>query len=348
MKILITGGCGFIGRNAATRFLALGHRVTALDNLSRPGSEQSLADLQTINGFTFERADLRDREVVFEIVRRGRFDVLIHLGGQVAVTASMLNPRYDFDVNATGALNVLEAVRTHSPETIVLNASTNKVYGELVDLGKEEDATRYRLPNLASGVSEAQRLDFHSPYGCSKGAADQYMIDYARCFGLRTVSLRQSCIYGYWQFGVEDQGWVAWFIIAHHLNRPITIYGTGKQVRDVLFIDDLLDCYVAVIERIDQVSGTAFNIGGGPENTLSLLEFMQLLEQVSGRKVRHSYSGWRPGDQPVFISDVTRARELLGWSPKVGTADGIGRLYRWVSDNSHLFEHRPTAGSVAK
>lgn len=338
MKILITGGCGFIGRNASERFLGLGHSVTVLDDLSRPGSDRNLAHLKDLPGFSFERGDVRDTSLVTDLIRRRPFDAILHLAGQVAVTTSMIDPRHDFEVNAIGALNVLDAVRIHSPETIVLNSSTNKVYGELTEVSHGEKPLRYTLPTLPAGVSEMQPLDFHSPYGCSKGAADQYMVDFARCYNLRTVTLRQSCIYGYWQFGIEDQGWVAWFIIAHLMKRPITVFGTGKQVRDVLFIDDLLDCYVAAIRHIDQVAGMAFNIGGGPGNTLSLLEFMEMLAQLSGRAVDHTFGATRRGDQPVFISDIRKAESLLQWRPCTSASRGIELLYRWVEANPRLFE----------
>jgi CDP-paratose 2-epimerase len=270
-------------------------------------------------------------------VRHGRFHVAIHLAGQVAVTTSVANPRFDFEVNALGTLNLLEAVRQHSPETIVLNASTNKVYGTLADMAVRETATRYELPAAPWGIAESQPLDLHAPYGCSKGAADQYVVDYARIYGLRTVNIRQSCIYGYHQFGIEDQGWVAWFAIAHALGRPITIYGTGKQVRDILFIDDLVDCYLRVIERIEAVAGMTFNIGGGPANTVSLLEFLGLLAEHSGRPVRYAFAGWRPGDQLVYVSDIRLAEEVLQWRPGVSVSEGLERLCRWVDENLALF-----------
>lgn len=345
MKILVTGGCGFIGRNATDRFLELGHSVTVLDDLSRPGSEHNLAHLRHSPRFEFKRGDIRDQALVASTIKHGRFDAILHLAGQVAVTTSLVDPKRDFDVNAGGAVNVLDAMRVHSPETIFLNASTNKVYGDLKDIAHAESARRYSLPGLPNGVSEKQPVDFHSPYGCSKGAADHYTIDFARCYGLRTVTFRQSCIYGYWQFGIEDQGWVAWFIIAHLLRRPITVFGTGKQVRDVLFIGDLIDCYVAAFDRIDDVSGTAVNVGGGPSNTLSLLELMDLLERLSGRPVHHDFADIRPGDQPVFIADIERAKSLLGWSPKIGAEEGVGILYRWVESNLELFE--PARRAVA-
>lgn len=337
MKTLLTGGCGFIGCNTACRLKALGYQVTLFDNLSRPGGGRNLEWLRSQGDFTFVRGDVRDSALVNQVVREGQFEIVIHLAGQVAVTTSVQSPRLDFEVNALGTLNVLEAVRLHSRETVVLNASTNKVYGKLQNLAVHELDTRYELPELPYGVSEAQPLDFYSPYGCSKGSGDQYVTDYARIYGLRTVNFRQSCIYGYRQFGLEDQGWVAWFIIAHLLGRPITVYGSGKQVRDVLFIDDLVDCYLLAIKRIGEVAGQTFNIGGGPANILSLIEFLSLLEEFSGRPVIYNFADWRPGDQPVYVSDVRLARKSLGWEPRITVNSGIYRLYDWVAANLSLF-----------
>jgi CDP-paratose 2-epimerase len=345
MKILVTGGCGFIGRNSANRFLELGHSVTVLDNLSRPGSEHNLAELRQRRGFEFHKGDIRDQGLMKSIVKQGRFDAVLHLAGQVAVTTSMIDPRQDFEVNALGAVNLLDTIRVYSPETIVINAATNKVYGDLHEIGYEEEERRYSLPGLPDGVSEKQPVDFHSPYGCSKGSADHYVIDFARCYGLRTVTFRQSCIYGYWQFGIEDQGWVAWFIIAHLLGRPITLFGNGKQVRDVLFIDDLVDAYVAALDKIDDISGMAINLGGGPSNTLSLLEFIDVLEDLSARRVEYDFAPARPGDQPVYVSNIQRAEKMLGWKPRISAVDGVGLLYRWVEDNISLFQ--PEKANIA-
>ena len=336
MKVLITGGCGFIGCNTAARLKSLGWQVTLFDNLSRPGVKHNLAWLCGRGEFEFVNADVRDWRLVTEVIRNGQFHVLIHLAAQVAVTKSVEDPRQDFEINALGTLNLLEAVRLHSPRTVVLNASTNKVYGKLGNPAVRELETRYEFIDLRHGINEDQFLDFHSPYGCSKGAADQYVRDYARIYGLRTVNLRQSCVYGYHQFGVEDQGWLAWLAIAQLLGRPVTIYGSGKQVRDVLFIDDLVDCYLAAVERIDGISGMSFNIGGGPENTLSLLELLNLLEQLSGRPVAHTFGEWRPGDQLVYISDVRRARSLLHWQPQVDVGTGVRELYKWLTPNLAL------------
>lgn len=343
MKTLITGGCGFIGCHAAERFAQHGHRVTVFDDLSRPGSNRNLQWLRQNYEFDFVRGDVCDAQALSALLKRGAFDVVVHLAGQVAVTTSVVDPRRDFEINALGTFNVLEAVRRHSPETIVLNASTNKVYGKLPAFDLREEPTRYVIQDLPYGVSESQAIDFHSPYGCSKGAADQYVIDYARIYKLRTVNFRQSCIYGQRQFGVEDQGWLAWFAIAHSLGVPVTIYGTGKQVRDVLFVDDLIDCYLAAIDRIDQVSGMTFNIGGGPGNTLSLLELLEALNQHSGRRVAHSFEDWRPGDQPVYVSDIRKAGDLLSWRPQIRVEEGLKRLYSWVELNRDSFLERAAA-----
>ena len=334
MHVLITGGCGFIGCNAAQRLLQMGHSVTIVDDLSRPGSEQNLQWLREQGTFDFHRVDICEAATLDGLLKVNKFEVAIHLAAQVAVTTSVSEPRRDFEINALGTFNLLDAVRRFSPGTIVLNASTNKVYGKLPDFKLVEEPLRYGIPDLPNGVNETQPLDFHSPYGCSKGAADQYVTDYARIYGLRTVNFRQSCIYGYRQFGVEDQGWVAWFTIAHERGQAVTIYGSGKQVRDILFIDDLIDCYLAAIDRIDAVAGATFNIGGGPDSTLSLLELMEALQRFSSRPVTHSFDDWRPGDQPVYVSDIRKAKEWLGWSPRIGVSEGLEKLHAWVAANA--------------
>jgi CDP-paratose 2-epimerase len=251
-----------------------------------------------------------------------------------------------------GTFNVLDAIREiygikgkisgwsrvleYAP--LVIYASTNKVYGRMEDVEVVERNSRYEYKNFPLGISESHPLDFHSPYGCSKGAADQYVIDYSRIYGLKTVSFRQSCIYGYRQFGIEDQGWVAWFTIACILGKPITIYGDGKQVRDVLFIDDMVDAYIKVIENIDKVNGKAYNIGGGPQNTLSLLELIAFFEDLSGKKIIYSFDNWRIGDQPVFICNVRKAKDDFGWEPKTIVEDGLKKLFDWVTLNKNLFQ----------
>jgi CDP-paratose 2-epimerase len=264
--------------------------------------------------------------------------VVLHLAGQTAVTTSVLNPRSDFQDNALGTFNVLEAARHAEPSPVVLYASTNKVYGEMTETEVVEEETHYAYADRPHGVSEAQPLDFHSPYGCSKGAGDQYVRDYARIYDVPTVVLRQSCIYGPRQMGVEDQGWVAWFVIAAVQEEPITIYGDGKQVRDVLYIDDLLNVYDAAVEQIEDVKGEVYNVGGGPEHTMSIwAEFRPLLEDLVGRSIPVTYDDWRPGDQRIFVSDIRKAEDELGWHPHVGVREGLRRLHAWVVANRDLF-----------
>jgi CDP-paratose 2-epimerase len=263
-----------------------------------------------------------------------------HLAGQVAVTNSVQYPRKDFEDNALGTFNVLESARLAGNDPVFIYASTNKVYGKMEDIKIKETGTRYIYTDHPNGISESQPLDFHSPYGCSKGSGDQYTRDYYRMYGLRTVVLRQSCIYGYRQFGIEDQGWVAWFIIAAIKNRPITIYGNGKQVRDILFIEDLLDAYKRAVDNIDKASGEVFNIGGGPNNTISIwAEFGYMLEDLMSVSIPVNYGDWRPGDQPVYISDIRKAQTVLGWVPKITVTQGIEQLFWWLKDNSRLFNY---------
>ncbi|MFY9570068.1 MAG: NAD-dependent epimerase/dehydratase family protein, partial [Blastocatellia bacterium] len=266
--------------------------------------------------------------------------LILHLAGQVAVTTSVTDPRSDFESNALGTFNVLEATRKAGIKAPFVFASTNKVYGGMEDAHAVERDGRYAYADLPNGVSEDRNLDFHSPYGCSKGAADQYVRDYHRIYGLNTVVLRQSCIYGYRQFGVEDQGWVAWFIIASILGRSITVYGDGKQIRDVLFIDDLLDAFDAARLRIRSVAGRVYNIGGGQRNTLSLLDLLAYLEKKRGEPLPYTSGDWRAGDQRVYVSDIRLASRELAWSPRVGWRSGLDMLYDWVFQNQGLFNER--------
>jgi CDP-paratose 2-epimerase len=339
--VFITGGAGFIGCNSADHFLRRGQPVTIYDNLTRRGGRANLAWLHERHGGDQLRvieADIRDYERLAAAVAESNPAVVLHLAGQVAVTQSVIDPREDFEINALGTFNLLEAVRAHAPGAAVLYASTNKVYGGMEEVGIVRQGERYAYADFPHGIPESYPLDFHSPYGCSKGAGDQYTRDYARIYGLRTLALRQSCIYGPRQFGVEDQGWVAHFVIATVLGRPISIYGDGMQVRDVLHVDDLLAAYQAGIDRIDELSGEVLNLGGGPDNTLAIwTEFGPLLEELAGRPIAVNYGPWRPGDQRVFVADVRRAAELLGWRPGVSPRDGIRRLYNWVSANPELF-----------
>jgi CDP-paratose 2-epimerase len=335
--MLITGGAGFIGVNSALYFSKHGWDIIVLDDLSRKGTDLNLKWLQKQGSFRFEKIDIRDIEKVENALRETKPDVLLHLAAQVAVTTSVENPREDFEINALGTFNLLEAVRRRSPKTFFINASTNKVYGRMEEVGVVERNGRYEYKNLPEGVAEDQLLDFHSPYGCSKGVADQYTIDYSRIYGLKSVTFRQSCIYGTRQFGIEDQGWVAWFTIASVLGKQITIYGDGKQIRDVLYVDDLVKVYEAAINKQNIAGGKAFNIGGGPTNTMSLLELIAYLEKEIGIKIPLQWSNWRPGDQPVFVCNINKAKILLGWSPEISVNKGVKHLITWVKNNKELF-----------
>lgn len=336
MKIIITGGAGFIGSHLAEHFARLGHQIVVLDNLSRRGSDQNLDELRRIVPqlifYPFDICSVNDLELVFCQHRDAA--AVMHMAAQVAVTTSVDDPRHDFNVNALGTFNVLEAVRAHLPEAVFIYASTNKVYGGMEDVAIEERDSRYVYRDLPQGASEERPLDFHSPYGCSKGAADQYVRDYHRIYGLRTVVMRQSAIYGTRQYGVEDQGWVAWFAIAAVLGRPISIYGDGKQVRDVLWVEDLVRAYEAVLDRIDTVAGEVFNIGGGMNHSLSIWrEFGPLLERRLGHPIPVTYKDWRPGDQRVCIMDVAKAATLLEWRPQTPFENGLDRLVEWVQNH---------------
>jgi CDP-paratose 2-epimerase len=339
MKWVITGGAGFIGCHAAERLHDAGHNVVVVDNLSRRGADANLEFLQSRGLRDFVKADVRDTATMHDLIaRHADADAVLHLAGQVAVTTSVINPRADFEANALGTFNVLEAVRTAAGcRPAVLYSSTNKVYGNLEHLHVVETNGRYAYADLADGVAEGEPLDFHSPYGCSKGTGDQYVRDYARIYGMKTVVFRQSCVYGTRQFGIEDQGWVAWFCVAVATGRPFTIFGDGKQIRDALWVGDLVDAYERAVERIGAVAGEVFNVGGGPSNTMSLLELVAYLERAFGRQLRPAFADWRPGDQRVFVSDVRKAEHLLGWRPRVSVAEGIERLIGWVRENRALF-----------
>ncbi len=342
MRTLIIGGAGFIGSNLVNDLLSEQQNVTVFDALLRPGAADNIAWLQSHpQSFRLRivREDVRDFRAVRQAVRDA--DVIYHLAGQVAVTTSVTDPRSDFDINALGTLNVLEAARLGGHRPVIVFTSTNKVYGGLEQVDVVEERCGYRLAQFPEGISEAQSLDFHSPYGCSKGAADQYVRDYARIYGLPTVVFRMSCIYGPRQFGTEDQGWVAHFIISALTGQPITIYGNGKQVRDVLFIDDLIRALRLAVQRIGTVAGEVFNIGGGPANTLSVwAEFGGLLRKLTGEAIPVRFEDWRPGDQPCYVSNIEKACTRLGWSPLVDKETGIRRLGDWVSTNLDLFRTR--------
>lgn len=339
MRILVTGGAGFIGSNLAVRGIRLGHEVTILDNLSRPGSSWNLKWMRSIGSFDFVRTDIRNFTALLRLFRSKRFDVVFHQAAQVAVTTSVQDPRTDFEVNALGTLNFLEAIRLTGQNPVFIYASTNKVYGSLSPFAVIAQKGRYAFQTLPYGVPETVPLDFHSPYGCSKGAADQYVLDYRRIYGLKTIVFRQSCIYGPGQMGVEDQGWVAWFGICSVLGRPITIYGDGKQVRDVLYIDDLVDLYFRGVTVEPYLRSTVFNVGGGPEQDISLLEGIHLLEGELGHPIEVRYSDCRPGDQQVYVSDIRAVCDAFQWTPTILPRQGISALLPWIREHQDVFHN---------
>jgi CDP-paratose 2-epimerase len=348
--VLITGGAGFIGSNLADRLAGDGHDVLIYDALTRPGVDANLAWLRRRHPcrVTAVIADLRDRAALERAASGVR--AVFHMAAQVAVTTSLSDPEQDFDVNLRGTFFLLEALRRHSSPPPLIFASTNKVYGNLADIALARDGDAY-LPTDAAirdhGVGENRPLSFYTPYGCSKGAADQYVLDYARGFGVPACVLRMSCIYGPRQLGTEDQGWLAHFLYSVQAGRPISIYGDGRQVRDVLYVDDAVDAYVAAWERIDRVSGQAFNLGGGPGNAVTLLKILAEIAEITGRAADLRFSDWRPGDQRYFVADTRRAAEALGLGPAVGWRDGLRRLARWIASERPRREHAVAAAGGA-
>ena len=337
MRLLITGGCGFLGSNLAADALSRGDALMVFDNLTRNGSRENLSWLQQTGKLSFEHGDIRNHNDITRVIQSFKPEVVFHLAGQVAMTTSIANPRMDFEVNVLGTHNLLEAIRLYAPEAAVIYSSTNKVYGDLEQYAYRETETRYECIDKPAGFDEATPLEFHSPYGCSKGAADQYMLDYARIFGLKTVVFRHSSMYGGRQFATYDQGWVGWFCQKAvetkngMLKEPFTISGTGKQVRDVLHADDMKRLYMAAVINIDQAKGQSFNIGGGIENSLSLLELFSLLEKITNVKLAYTKLAVRESDQRVFVSDIAKAKKILNWKPLVSAQDGVARMVEWVS-----------------
>ena len=336
MKLLITGGCGFLGSNLAAHAIEQGIDLVVFDNLSRFGALANLQWLQSKGSFKFVHGDIRNSNDVSRIVKELKPDAVYHLAGQVAMTTSIANTRMDFEVNALGSFNVLEAVRDHSPNACVLYSSTNKVYGDLGQFNYEETPTRYSCTSKPNGFDETVPLDFHSPYGCSKGSADQYMLDFHRIFGLRTVVFRHSSMYGGRQFATADQGWVGWFCeqavqTQRSSNHRFTISGTGKQVRDVLHAEDMISLYYAATSKIDSAAGQAFNIGGGMPNSLSLLELFNMLEQITNTKMNFDRLPPRESDQRVFVADLAKAQQVLQWAPGVSAFDGVSKMVDWIS-----------------
>jgi CDP-paratose 2-epimerase len=334
---LVTGGCGFVGSHLVARLLAEGAEVVVLDDLSRAASAANLEWLRSRGALTFVKADVRDAAAVSEIVSLHRPRVLFHLAGQVAMTTSLEDPRRDFETNAFGTFNVLDALRLRSPDTALVYASSNKVYGALATLRLREEELRYTVPDQPHGIDESAPLDFQTPYGCSKGAADQYVLDAARVFGLKTVVFRHSTIYGGRQRATFDQGWVGWFCaqaLAQKRDRdrrPFTIAGDGKQVRDLLYVDDAVEAYLAAAFRIDAVCGEAMNIGGGVENSSSLLELFATLGALADVHLRFERLDWRVSDQRFFVADCRKANRLLGWKPRIAKNEGVRRTLAEVS-----------------
>jgi CDP-paratose 2-epimerase len=334
--VLITGGAGFVATNVAHRLLRQGRPVLVFDNLSRAGVEQNLAWLKRTHGslVRVQLGDVRDAEALGRAVRQA--SQIYHFAAQVAVTTSLADPFLDFEVNARGTLNLLEAVRACPDPPSVLFTSTNKVYGDLEDLGLRTTSTRYEPSDTTlrrEGIDESRCLEFHSPYGCSKGVAEQYVLDYARTFGLRTVVFRMSCIYGPHQFGTEDQGWVAHFLIGSLRGQPLTIYGDGLQVRDILFVEDLTEAMLLAQASIDRLAGEAFNIGGGPANTTSLVELLDLIGDLTGARPLARLEPWRTADQRYYVSNTRKFREATGWRPKVSVRQGVAKLLDWLVAN---------------
>jgi len=347
--VLITGGAGFIGTNVAHRLLQEGKQVLIFDDLSRAGVKQNLNWLQATHpkGLDFQRATVLDRAALTKAVARASH--VFHFAAQVAVTTSLDNPIDDFEVNARGTLNLLEAIRSQPVPPSIVFTSTNKVYGDLSDVELRPSNGRYEPVERKireHGFGEERPLAFHSPYGCSKGAACQYVLDYARTFGLQTAVFRMSCIYGPHQFGNEDQGWVAHFLIKALQGDPITIYGDGRQVRDILFVDDLVNAFLLAQRNIHEISGQAFNIGGGPANTISLLELLEMITELQGEPAGADFAEWRPADQKYYVSDTRKFRAHTGWVPAVGAREGVRRLFRWLQEFGTLAKTRRKAGGI--
>ena len=349
--VLITGGAGFIGTNVAHRFLSAGQHVILYDNLSRPGVEKNLEWLRNEHGSLVDVivADVRDADTLRRVTR----DVsrVFHFAAQVAVTTSLENPVEDFEINARGTLNVLEALRTQNSPPPLLFTSTNKVYGHMADVPLRICDERYEPADAQlreHGFSEERCVHFHSPYGCSKGCAEQYVLDYAKTFNMPTVVFRMSCIYGLHQFGNEDQGWVAHFLIRALEEQGITIYGDGRQVRDVLFVEDLVDAMLLAHQNIGQLSGKVFNMGGGPQNTTSLLELLDTIESLHESEPKVEFRDWRPADQQYYVSDTRRFSAATGWRAQVPVKEGIQRLYEWLREGRACHSMRAEEGAVAE
>jgi|TARA_B110000971_G_C20036532_1_gene514575 CDP-paratose 2-epimerase len=337
MHFFITGGCGFLGSNLAREALRRGHKLTVFDNLSRLGSSENLIWLKTFGDFNFIQADIQKADDVDKALLLSNPDIIFHLAGQVAMTTSLKEPRQDFEINVLGTINLLESLRISGSSATIVYSSTNKVYGDLEGLRYDEGTTRYKSTDFNNGFDEQVPLDFRSPYGCSKGSADQYMLDYHRNYGLNTIVFRHSSVFGSRQFSTFNQGWIGWFISQAilkkngKLTKPITISGDGKQVRDVLFSSDLVNCYFNAIDKVSVCAGEAFNIGGGMQNSLSLLELFKTLEIELNIQLNFDCLPWRKNDQKVFVANITKAQTMFNWVPLVDKEQGIKEMIQWVA-----------------
>jgi CDP-paratose 2-epimerase len=349
--VLITGGSGFVGANLAHRLLSDGHAVLLYDNLSRGGVEQNFQWLRETHGdrVRLQVGDVRDQAALAAAVRDA--EQVFHFAAQVAVTTSLEDPVEDFEINALGTLNLLEALRALPEPPPLVFTSTNKVYGGFEDVTLRRTEARYEPADgrlRSAGIDESRPLDFHSPYGCSKGTADQYVRDYSRSYGLPTVVFRMSCIYGPHQFGTEDQGWVAHFLISAIEGRPIVLYGDGRQVRDVLFVEDLVDAFQLAQARMAALSGQAFNIGGGPANTTSLVELIDLIADLHGERPDVQFDEWRTGDQRYYVSDIRRFGDATGWQPRHEVEEGVSALYQWLIETRGAPSAKTAVAKVAR
>ena len=332
MKYLITGGAGFLGSNLSSKILSENEELFIFDNLYREGAYKNLKWLMEQGNVNFIHSDIRNKNDVETAIKSIEPDVIFHLAGQVAMTTSLKNPIMDFEVNTLGSLNLLEAVRNYSLHSIIVYSSTNKVYGDLEHLKYHENDTRYNVEDYPDGFDENLKLDFHSPYGCSKGAADQYMLDYARMYKLKTIVFRHSSMYGGRQFATYDQGWVTWFCQKAIEDKLFTISGDGKQVRDILHVDDLIECYFSAIQHIDKTAGNAFNIGGGMDNSSSLIELFNYLETTYDIKLKYKKIDWRKSDQKFFVADIAKAKDRFDWEPNISKMQGIKKTIMWIED----------------
>ena len=335
-KIFITGGAGFIGTNAAKYFSKKKWQVYVFDNLSRKGTTYNIRWLKKNTNIIFIKGDIRNFNNLSKTLTSIKPEVILHCAGQVAVTTSFINPREDFEINALGNLNVLESIRTNNLKSTLIYTSTNKVYGNLDSAKVKLNKKRYIYKNNIKGIDENHKTDFHSPYGCSKGAADQYVRDYSRMYGINSYVLRQSCIYGTNQYGIEDQGWIAWFVIASLLGKKITVFGDGKQVRDLLYIDDLNRLFEILANNKKKDIDRVYNVGGGLDFSLSILELLEILEKTLQIKIKVNFSKWRMGDQKLYISNNAKLKKTFGWEPTIHPKIGVKNLINWVKDNKEL------------